>query len=107
MATKKKSDGIAFSVCSICEKMRVTLGSQRLGGIRYCAECMRYTLGWFQMTKEQQENVTKVMAAAEEAPRIKKQKKQFAGVTDELAHAISIGESRRRLMQAYADENRD
>ncbi len=49
----------AVHVCTICMKPNITIGDQKFGGVRYCADCLPNTFLWRRCTlKEQFEIVT-------------------------------------------------
>lgn len=107
MAKAKRKDGFAVGFCSVCENPAVTLGQQHLGGVRYCAECIRHTLAWVQWSEEERTHLTAAFATIGDLPKVKKQLEEANKTTPEQRKANAVGESRRRLIEANAAENRD
>lgn len=92
--------GFKVNACSLCEGIKLTAGNQAMGGVRYCAECLTHTLGWFQMDDAGREKIRAHFAMLEAQPAVQTALAAAATITDEERKAISIGESRRRLMDS-------
>jgi hypothetical protein len=98
----KKTEKFQFGVnsCSLCEDIKLTLGQQKWGGIRYCQECLKETLGWFQSDEQTKANVTKLFELANNKPQIIQSLKDVEKLTPGEKKSISIGESKRRLFES-------
>lgn len=91
------------SVCSVCEQVRLSVGSHKHGGIRYCEECIKHTLGWIQVGEAGQKNLIKYFDMLGKVPTIKKLiEKKSKDISPELAKDIAYGESVKRLVESEA-----
>lgn len=97
---RKQPKPFAVSLCSVCDEARLTFGDPKLGGVRYCRECLQTTLGWIQMTEHQQTLVLSLLDRLGATDEVKAQLELVSSISPELRHDLAIGESRRRLMQS-------
>jgi len=99
---KTKTDNYKFAVnpCSLCEKIDLTFGQQSWGGIRWCQECLKKSLGWFQLKDDAREKVTIIFGKLRRQDKIKQQLKDAEKATPEDLKNMSIGESKHRLMDS-------
>jgi hypothetical protein len=105
MARKQKStEGFGLGQCSLCDHIRLTMGQQAYGGIRYCADCIKQTLMWAQTNEADQAKLLGMYAELEARPDIQAALAVVAAVPEEkraeIEKAHSIGESRNRLFQS-------
>lgn len=107
MPKKKTTDGFGVAQCSLCDEFTLTIGQQRIGGVRYCRDCIRNTLGWLQLGADGQKELKAAFTRVAALPNTQKLLALAAKIPDEIKKSSAIGESRRRLVEAYASENRD
>jgi len=95
---KRFPEGVAIGICSLCERPDATFGQQYVGGIRWCRECIKHSLGWVQFSPEDR---VKVMGMMDEcASADGSLLRECQAFPPEHWHNYAIGESRRRLMDA-------
>jgi hypothetical protein len=106
MPRKKKTDSetIAVGMCSLCEEPRLTFGEQKWGGVRWCQECLKTSLGWFQLDEVKRKEMTILFERIMDVDFIKDQLKLLQNMGDDEKKSISIGESKNRLMEANLAE---
>jgi hypothetical protein len=97
MSRRKDRNGFSANQCSLCESITLTLGDQGMGGVRYCRDCIRETLGWHQLSPEAKVSLQTRFINALQDPEYKRQMTMWGTPTPEERQAISIGESRYRL----------
>jgi hypothetical protein len=98
----KKQVPFKFGVnpCSLCEKIDLTVGQQKFGGIRYCQSCLKATFGWFQLSEENRNKITELFNTLRSNDTVIVRLKDAEKTTPEELKNISIGESKRRLMES-------
>ena len=103
MVKRKPLDNYKFAVnpCSLCEKIDLTFGQQSWGGIRWCQECLKKSLGWFQLSDDAKAKVTLIFDKLRQHEKIKQQLKDADKMTPEDLKNLSIGESKFRVMDSY------
>ena len=94
----KRPKGWSVSPCSACEHVYLTLGEQWFGGVRYCIGCLPFTLAWHQMTPDEQAHVRQRYHDMAQRPETKAALEKASTITPDQLKAVSIGESRYRLM---------
>ena len=99
---KKFPEGVAIGVCSLCEKPDATFGQQYPGGIRWCRQCIRQSLGWVQFSADQRTQVMGLLnqCAADDRQLLE----ECQTMPPEHWHNHALGESRRRLIDASIKE---
>jgi hypothetical protein len=100
--TRKNAPPFAVAQCSLCDQFKLTFGQQFHGGVRYCQECLKSTLGWFQMSDSEKERVTELYERLGRNSEVQQQLADAAKVNEdpELLKSHGIGESYRRLREA-------
>jgi hypothetical protein len=101
---KKPANGFSVNACSVCEEIVLTVGNRRFGGIRYCEDCLKSTLGWIQLHESQRERITKIFRELRKTKRYAKEMASAANVDDETKKSISIGEAHLRVFEAAREE---
>lgn len=96
----KSTDGFKVNQCSMCEEFTLTVGQQKIGGVRFCRDCFRHTLAWVQFSEEQRAKLLSVFGQIEAQPHVQALLAAAAKIPAELKKANSIGESRRRLYES-------
>ncbi len=99
---KKKAVNYKFAVnpCSLCEKIDLTFGQQSWGGIRWCQECLKQSLGWFQLNEEQRNKITQLFNSLRQREQTKQQLKDAEKMTPGDLKNFSIGETKFRVMDS-------
>ena len=99
---KSKEEVFKFGVnpCSICEKIDLTVGEQSWGGIRWCQECLKKSLGWFQLGEEQKNKITELFGKLRQNEQVKQGLKDAVKMTPKDLKHLSIGEARFRCMDS-------
>jgi len=102
------STGKIFGInqCSLCDAFALTVGTQAHGGVRYCRDCVKHTLGWVQLDDMQRVGLMNRFDEAEKQPGVSVVLKAAAAIPDEHRKAHAIGESKKRLLQAQLEEAR-
>lgn len=104
----KKQQPFKFGVnpCSLCEKMDLTIGQQSFGGIRYCQDCLKLTLGWVQLSEDNRNKIITLFDKFRQNDKVKVLLEDAKKITPEELKSLSIGESKNRLFQSLIDEGR-
>lgn len=105
-AAKAQERPFGVNLCSVCTTIKVCFGDQKLGGVRWCAECIKLSLAWFQLDEPQRAKLMQAFAAVAQLPEAIESLKRAEAVTPDQLFALSIGEARRRLADANAAELR-
>lgn len=102
MAKRKQvsTDGFNVNQCSMCDEFTLTVGQQKIGGVRFCRYCFRHTLAWVQFSDEQRKNLLSVFDQIAAQSHVQVLLTEAAKIPAELKKANSIGESRRRLYES-------
>ena len=103
---KNPKNGFDVLQCSICDEFKVVLGNRRMGGIRWCRDCIKLSFGWVQFSEDQREALMNAFDRVESEPSAKKLVDVAAKVPSSLKQANSIGEARLRVLDADMRENR-
>lgn len=100
---KKFPEGVAIGVCSLCEKPDATFGQQYAGGVRWCRQCIKLSLGWVQFSSDDRVKVIDMMnqCAVDDAALLR----ECQAMPQEHWHNHAIGESRRRVIDADMKES--
>lgn len=109
MSTKRKkkpAKPFGINQCSVCDVVTITVGTQKIGGIRYCRDCVKLTLGWVQFSESEREGLMKFFDDVAAQPGVQKALDAAAAIPEETRKAAAIGESRRRLIDAEIRETR-
>lgn len=101
---KAKPKPFGVGSCSLCEKITLTFGEQKHGGVRWCEDCLKLSFGWVQMDEEQRSRIGLLFSCMRELPKAKKLLEQASGIDDEMKQAIAIGEARYRMVMADIEE---
>jgi hypothetical protein len=105
MKRKARNDnGFRVNQCSVCDAFTLTAGQQIHGGVRYCQDCLKSTLGWLQMSQEMRDKVVAMFEQLVAQPVVQTALAAGKAITAEERTAHAIGESKRRLMDAYRHE---
>lgn len=99
---KPKEIKFKFGVnpCSLCEKIDLTVGEQSWGGIRWCQECLKQSLGWFQLGEEQKNKITQLFDKLRQNEQVKQALKDAEKMSPEDLKNLSIGEAKFRCMDS-------
>jgi hypothetical protein len=98
--SKEKVFKFGVNPCSLCEKIDLTVGEQSWGGIRWCQECLKQSLGWFQLKEDARVKITLLFDKLRQHETIKQQLKDAEKMSPEDLKHLSIGEARFRCMDS-------
>ena len=99
---KSKETKFKFGVnpCSLCEKIDLTVGEQSWGGIRWCQECLKQSLGWWRLGEEQKNKITQLFNKLKQNEQVKQGLKDAEKMSPEDLKSLSIGEAKFRCMDS-------
>lgn len=100
MGKKKSTDGFGVNQCSLCDLIKLTIGQQRHGGVRFCQDCFKQTLAWVQMSEEARNKTMSLFEKLSAHAEIQTLIKDGEKISEADRKAMSVGESMKRLYES-------